>query len=132
MHTPLPPCILNGDGHGRSESLAGRPDEILGVGRARQPKEEGRAHVNEQDPPKYLTNRPRHGDTGVFGLGGSHGDGLAPGIKRAAKDKNGGDATEARDEGARVMPVLEAQSGRALDAASYVDDGEEEEGNQTA
>lgn len=132
VHASLPARRLDGNGHGALERLARGADEALGVGRARQAKEEGRAHVDEEDAPKDLANGPRDGDAWVFGLGGGDGDGFAAGIKGAAKDKDGGDAAEAGGEGARVVPVPEAEGRDAGDAARGIDDGEEEEGDEAA
>lgn len=131
VHAGLPARVLDGDGHGAAEGLAAGRHEALGVGRAGQAEEEGGAHVDEDDAPEDLADGLGDGGAGVPGLGGGDGDGLAPGVEGAAEDEHRGDAPEAvAREGARVVPVPEADGGRAVDAARGVDDGEDEEGEE--
>ena len=115
-----PAGIVESDGHGRLEGMAGPAGEIGGVRRAGQTEEEGAAHVDDDDADEDLADGVRDGDTRVFGLGGGYGDGFDTCVEGGAKDEDRGDAAEAIGEGAGVVPVLEADGFCAFDASGDV------------
>lgn len=131
MDARLPAGVLDGDGHGALQGLAAGGHETFGVGWTGEAEEEGGAHVDEEDAPKDLADGTGHRHARVPGLGGGHGDGLTPGIKGTAEDEDGGDASEPGDEGTRVVPVGEADTGDAVDTTGRVDDGEDEVGDES-
>lgn len=131
MNARLPARSLDGNRHGALERLAAPRNQTLGVGRTSQAEEEGRAHVDEDDPPEHLSDGQRNRDTGVLGLRSCDSDGFASSIERTAEDEDGGDAPEAvpGESVVWIMPVFESDGGDAVEATCGVDDGKNEEGN---
>ena len=109
MYTALPACILNSDGHGRLQRLAGAADEARSIQRAGESEEEGRTHVDEDDAPEDLADSERNCSPGVPSLCSCDCHGLASSIERGAKDKDLSHTAKAVGEGAWVVPVAKAQ-----------------------
>lgn len=131
--TSVPARILKRHGHGTLEGLSVGADQLWGIGRACNAKEQGRSHINKDNPPKDLADGLRHSCPRVPCLGRSDSDRLDSGIKGRAKDKDGGNSAEALAvESARVVPVVESKSVLLSNQPSRgVDDGEDEVGSQT-
>ncbi|TKW50162.1 hypothetical protein CTA1_1092 [Colletotrichum tanaceti] len=127
VHAARPARVLDRHRHRALDRPRVRPaaaaDQRVRVGRAREAEEEGRAHVDEEDAPKHLSDRQRHRHPRVLGLGRRHRHRLDPGVKRRAEDKHLGHAPEPVREGAGVPPVPEPEGVLARDPSSGVAKG---------
>jgi hypothetical protein len=116
----LPAGVLDGNGHGAAQSTARAANEAFSVGRAGQTKEEGAAHVDDDDADEDLADGKRDGMARIARLGGGYSDGLDTGVEGTAEDKDGGDATEAICESAGLAPIPETERVSALDTARCI------------